>query len=74
MGGWMNTSGMPSAVNLGSMLSSWGGGGSAGYIGGLGFYGNQSGTATMAGLMTPGAEAYGGYTWKLGKHTPNWCK
>lgn len=73
MAGWMNTSTMPSASQLGGTLSQWGAGASGGYIGGAGFYGNSSGTATNVGLTTPGASAYGGYTWQTSAQTPSWC-
>jgi hypothetical protein len=73
MGGWLNTSTMPSQSQVNSVLSQWGAGVSGGFIGGAGFYGNSSGTATSVGLTTPGVSAYGGYTWQTSTQTPTWC-
>ena len=73
MAGWINSAQKPSQQTLAGTLSGWGVGGSGGYIGGVGEYGNASGSATSVGLHTQGAGAYAGWTWKLPFNTPSWC-
>lgn len=74
MAGWMNSVKRPSEQALEDTLSGWGVGASGGFIGGVGEYGNSSGTATSVGLHTPGVGAYAGWTWKMPFKTPSWCK
>jgi hypothetical protein len=73
MGGWLNSWSMPSRAQLSGVLTQWGGGVSGGFIVGGGFYGNDSGTATNLGLITPGVFGYAGYTWQLSGNSPGWC-
>jgi predicted acyl esterase len=72
MAGWINQDGKPSEEKIVNVLSDQSVNAAAGYVGGVAFSANQSGSTTQLGGMTPQAGGSWGYTAKGPKVGLNW--